>query len=46
MNTTDISCDLAQSTFVPFYQNAIKKLELFRNDSPTIIPLDGEDLCQ
>ena len=32
MNTTEVSCNRVDSTFAPFYQNAIKKLELFCND--------------
>ena len=41
MNTTEVSCDWANSTFLPFQQNAVKKLELFRNDSQIFIPIQS-----
>ena len=41
MNTTEVICDPADSTFVPFQQNTIKKFEWFLNNSPTIIHQPG-----
>ena len=36
-----ISCDRVNSTFVPFWENAIEKLELFCNNYPTFIPFQS-----
>ena len=35
----EVSCDRADSTFAPSQQNAIKKLKLFLNNSPTTVTL-------